>query len=339
MGMDDTPERIADIVANLGEKLSKADAAAVSLLARSLAPNDPWIRSITSKALSASVPNWHWAIARDTRRNDAYDQALRACITPESTVLEVGTGSGILAMMAARAGARHVYTVEIVPLIAEAARENIRRNGFEDSITVICADLMEVTVGGLLPERCNVFLHEIVSNDLLGENVLALTEHARSALLAEDALHMPDSIWAMCQLGHADPSEHGQPLGTQASFDLSAIDLLHTPNTLRQGPISGFEPLGDPVEVLRFDLTGQAAHPPEDATLETAVTGAGQANAIVQWIGFSFPDGTEFTNPPDVSSCWALRVLPIDDRTVAKGDTFNLRRRYDHSRLLPMAVD
>ena len=76
-------------------------------------------------------------MVRDEARNAAYDAALRRAVTPGMRVLEIGTGSGLLAMMAARAGARHVYTCEVVPQIAQAAREIVARNGYAERITVL----------------------------------------------------------------------------------------------------------------------------------------------------------------------------------------------------------
>lgn len=52
------------------------------------------------------------------------------------TVLDVGTGSGILAVAAAKLGASRVHAVDIDPLAVEAARETARRNGVADRVTV-----------------------------------------------------------------------------------------------------------------------------------------------------------------------------------------------------------
>lgn len=52
------------------------------------------------------------------------------------TVLDVGTGSGILAVAAAQLGASRVHAVDIDPLAVEAARETARRNGVADRVTV-----------------------------------------------------------------------------------------------------------------------------------------------------------------------------------------------------------
>jgi len=57
-------------------------------------------------------------------------------------VAEVGTGSGILAMAAARAGAAQVVAVDINPNAALAARDNARLNGFGDRVTTVCSNLL-----------------------------------------------------------------------------------------------------------------------------------------------------------------------------------------------------
>jgi methylase of polypeptide subunit release factors len=57
-------------------------------------------------------------------------------------VADVGTGSGILALAAARAGAAHVLALDINPNAAFSAMENARANGFGDRITTACMDLL-----------------------------------------------------------------------------------------------------------------------------------------------------------------------------------------------------
>ena len=58
------------------------------------------------------------------------------------SVADVGTGSGILALAAARAGAEHVVAVDINPYAATAARENARLNGVGDRIVALCSNLL-----------------------------------------------------------------------------------------------------------------------------------------------------------------------------------------------------
>jgi methylase of polypeptide subunit release factors len=57
-------------------------------------------------------------------------------------VADVGTGSGILALAAARAGAAAVTAIDINPNAALAAVENARANGFGDHVTALCSNLL-----------------------------------------------------------------------------------------------------------------------------------------------------------------------------------------------------
>ena len=73
----------------------------------------------------------------DHDRNKFYEDALREIVTPESIVVEIGTGSGLLAMIAARLGAKHVTAIEANDHLAAIAQANFEANGLADKITVI----------------------------------------------------------------------------------------------------------------------------------------------------------------------------------------------------------
>jgi release factor glutamine methyltransferase len=57
-------------------------------------------------------------------------------------VADVGTGSGILALAAARAGAFSVTAIDINPVAAITAAHNARANGLGDRVTAVCSDLL-----------------------------------------------------------------------------------------------------------------------------------------------------------------------------------------------------
>jgi predicted RNA methylase len=101
-------------------------------------------------------------------------------------VLDVGTGSGIMAIYAARAGAEHVFAVEKDPRMADIAERNFERNGFSDRITLIVGDalklrkdnlgmFMDMIVGELLSTWCVVEPQVPVFKHLLGVNGPAIT--------------------------------------------------------------------------------------------------------------------------------------------------------------------
>src|SRR6266404_3010231 len=59
------------------------------------------------------------------------------------SVADIGTGSGILALAAARAGATNVLALDINPNAARSARENAQANGFGNCVTAVCANLLD----------------------------------------------------------------------------------------------------------------------------------------------------------------------------------------------------
>jgi predicted RNA methylase len=85
--------------------------------------------------------DYHRRMLVDVVRMDAYDRAIRKLVRPGDVVLDVGAGTGILAMLAARAGAARVHAVESMP-VAEIARELVASNGLGERVIVHRADLV-----------------------------------------------------------------------------------------------------------------------------------------------------------------------------------------------------
>ena len=82
------------------------------LCARSLGAWDAEIRALAAEVFSHGVPTWYFSMLRDSARHKKYEAAFRRAIKPGSRVLDIGSGTGLFAMMAARAGAAEVITCE-----------------------------------------------------------------------------------------------------------------------------------------------------------------------------------------------------------------------------------
>lgn len=69
-------------------------------------------------------------------------KCLEDIVQPEHVVFDVGTGSGILAIAAAKLGASRVQAVDLDPVAVRVAKENVAMNQADDIITVSCGDLL-----------------------------------------------------------------------------------------------------------------------------------------------------------------------------------------------------
>lgn len=65
-------------------------------------------------------------------------------VRPNDRVIDIGTGTGILAIAAAHMGARPVLATDLDAVAVRVAAENVKINGFEGVIDVRCGDLLDV---------------------------------------------------------------------------------------------------------------------------------------------------------------------------------------------------
>ncbi|NBV25440.1 MAG: hypothetical protein EBS05_26450, partial [Proteobacteria bacterium] len=274
--------------------------------ARQLAPDDPVVRRQAEWSYRKRVPSWHFNIINDPGRNEIYQTALARHIRPGMIVFEVGTGSGILAMLAARAGADHVYTCEREPLLVEVARENIARNGLADRITVIPKPSNEVRLGEDLPTRADLFVAEIVDDGLLGEEVLAITGDVQTRLLTPEAVLLPDQIELRGTLVGGPEWSRSFRSQPACGLDVSSLDRLGP--AVVQSPVEQEPHLAEDMTVLRFDLKTAADYRPAQTSVRITAQEAGVADGFLHWIWLRFGAGLEYTNRPPAKSCWGPQI-------------------------------
>jgi protein arginine N-methyltransferase 1 len=105
-------------------------------------------------------------------------------------VLDIGCGTGILCMFAAKAGARKVIGIECSSII-EHSEKIIKENGFSDVITLVRGKVEEVTLPDGI-EKVDIIISEWMGYCLFYESMLQTVLYARDKWLVEDGLMFPD---------------------------------------------------------------------------------------------------------------------------------------------------
>lgn len=282
-----------------------------------------------------SVPRWHFSMLNDLERNDAFAVALERILPTGAHVLDIGSGTGLLAMMAAKAGAASVTTCESNPMLAEVARQIISQHGLSDVITVVPKRSNDLVVGVDLPRRADLIVSEIVDCGLIGEGVLPTMAHAREHLLAPGGSLLPESARLYGALLDSAVVDGLNRVGFAAGFDVGLLNGLatrgHFPVRLPTWPhrlISGTS------ELCAFDFVSGSL---EDGSclVELVATAAGTAHGLVAWFEMSLGGGIVLRNSPDnLASHWMQAFVPLAQPvTVTEGERVRLELSWRSDRL------
>ncbi|XP_057525473.1 protein arginine N-methyltransferase 1.6 [Amaranthus tricolor] len=138
----------------------------------------------------------------DNWRNKAYRLAIDKTVTRPCCVLDIGAGTGLLSMMAARAmgiadctlasgDKRRVIACESYLPMVKLMRKLVHRNGMERKVTVINKRSDELKVGVDINSRAHILVSEILDSELLGEGLIPTLQNAHDELLVENPKTVP----------------------------------------------------------------------------------------------------------------------------------------------------
>src|SRR5215467_3313982 len=124
----------------------------------------------------------------DRLRMQAYTAAIARAVRPGDTVVDLGCGPGIFAMLACKAGARRVYAIDM-DAVVDFGRHLAAVNGCSDKIHFLKGDSRQIH----LPERVNVGDHDVRGAVPLFSHAVDTLADARDRFLTEGGRMLPVS--------------------------------------------------------------------------------------------------------------------------------------------------
>jgi protein arginine N-methyltransferase 1 len=239
-------------------------------------------------------------------RNEAYDAALRAVIHPASVVLDIGTGCGLFALLACRAGAARVYAIESEPSIS-IARELAIENRVSDRITFIEQRSTDVT----LPERVDVVVADIRGVLPLAGGAVASLIDARERLMKPEGTIVPRrdtlqatvvaaaeiyrnviDVWSRGALG----------VSTRAAREAAVQQLVPVDAT-------GVTGLAAPMDLAVIEYRSIAS--PSVVAAGAQIVPPGTAHGLALWFEAELADGIRYrTGPGSGDELYGVAFLP-----------------------------
>lgn len=250
-------------------------------------------------------------MASEGVRMDAYARALAQVVRPGAVVLDIGAGTGIFSLLAARAGARRVHAVDVNPAIW-LLRDLAAENGLSNRIEVHQCSSM----GLKLPEPVDVVVSDLRGSFPLHGTHLDCLHDARARLLRPAGALLPNRDGLQVAVVESDAFrrqlERGwtcfERLGWKAERAKEAV--LNASYGDAESPVSANQMLTDFAEWSEI-VYGEPACATFDGTVELTACRRGTAHALVLWFRATIAEGIGYDNAPGQLGAYQRRLLPL----------------------------
>lgn len=336
------------ILNSMGEQLFRMgfrdEAAGHFHKALKLRPDYPEARENFYRVANWLVERWHFLMLNDHGRNKKYQQAIQKAVQSGcNTVLDIGTGTGILGMCAKKAGAAEVYACELSKTMYELACEVVSANGMGGSINILHMKSLEMEVPRDIPHRVSLVVTETVDAGLFGEGIIESLIHAwHNLLLPRQTSESSEpsatgrvipagaTVFGMAvecaeirrlhrlcvsEVGGLSLAEAGQ-LRSPVSCSLVPDESMEPYTTERLSRLpGGYRAVTEPFTALNIDfnnvqeLEGLSSREVQHMLLP--VTQEGQLDALAVWFQLHLDEENSLSTGPQEDTCWEQAIYPV----------------------------
>ncbi|GAB5562380.1 MAG: hypothetical protein SynsKO_40270 [Synoicihabitans sp.] len=271
----------------------------------------------------------------DGPRMAFYYEAINRHIKPGQRVIDLGTGTGILAAYASRSGAAHVYAIDHSTII-EHAKELAAVNGIEN-VEFVDQHSTEFR----LEERVDVILHEQIGDYLFDEAMVPNVTDLRNRLLKPGGLILPSQFELYCEPVTLNDS-HRVPYIWELD-DVHGFDFSYMTQSRPENPeyyrmvscdlqmVKHF--IGEPSPLVEVDLhTIESDTVPLEIKITRKVKNPGKVDGLAIFMKANVDDDLELSSSPldpGRAPHWGFRILRLDRSEAREGDTLKVTLSVD----------
>ena len=241
---------------------------------------------------------------RDTVRNQAFHRALEKTVRPETAVLDIGAGTGVWAIAAARLGARRVVAIEADAFLVGLIRRLAIEAGVGDRVEAVHGWSTQVP----LDREFDLVISETIGYDGFEEQIVLFMMDARNRFLRPGGKIIPETIGLFAAPASFRPTEAALPRGVP--FTLPHFDELNRHAPFRPQHPRDLILKSRPARLIEIDLH----QPPQPSVLEDlraqwTVEDAAAINCVAVWVESRLTSGVRLSTRRTTS--WTPVVYPI----------------------------
>lgn len=262
----------------------------------------------------------------DKLRFPPYAEAIQRSVSPGDAVVDLGSGPGVFALLACRAGARRVFAIDFDGVV-DFGRQLAAANGFSDRIEFIRGDSRQIH----LPEKANVIVSDLRGSLPYFAQAIESLNDARKRFLAEGGILIParDTLYAALIEDPAYYESITGPWSGMKDLDLSS-SLPVVLNGIYRKQLKPEQILSNGKEWCSLDYKAGASSR-GSGSVSLKVKRNGTAHGIGVWFETQLVDGVGFsTIPSGTDTVYGHGFLPwLEPVALAEGEEVTVELHAD----------
>ena len=239
-----------------------------------------------------------------------FNEAIKRVVSTDDYVVDIGTGSGVLAILAAKAGARRVTAIDVNQESIEYAREAALMNGVNDRI-----DFVEGHFANFVPEeRADMVICEMLSSIMLIEQQVPACAHAVENILKPQGKIIPQQA-----------TIYLVPVESRLMIDRFDFEQIRFPKVMQTTSPDTVRDLADAKLLTELDFTDNSSNSQIDETLNFEVVSDGTIHGLVGLFESRLVEDIMLK----MEDGWKQLFLPLEQpMKVERGNEFTVRVAY-----------